>query len=117
MTSTSRYRVLHIGDNIKYNHDVYQRFASEFEIIQPSAAERERGEFMQALKEHRWGDSHAIFRPFRNTGGEMGRWGAELIPLLPPSVRIMASAGAGYDWVDVDILAQHDALASNPAHR
>lgn len=114
---TSKYRVLHIGDNIKYNHDVYERFASEFEIIQPTAAERERGEFMRALKERRWGDFHAIFRPFWNTGGEMGRWDAELIPLLPPSVRIMASAGAGYDWADVDIFAQHGACAPNPARR
>lgn len=102
-----KYRVLHLGDNIKYNHDVYQRFASEFELIQPTAAERERDEFKRALKEHRWGDFHAIFRPFWNTGGEMGRWDAELIPLLPSSVRIMASAGAGYDWADVDIFAQH----------
>jgi lactate dehydrogenase-like 2-hydroxyacid dehydrogenase len=112
---TSKYRVLHIGDNIKYNHDVYQRFASEFEIIQPTAAERERGAFMQALKERRWGDFHAIFRPFWNTGGEMGRWDAELIPLLPPSVRIMASAGAGYDWADVDIFAQHGIIYCNGA--
>lgn len=35
----------------------------------------------------------------------MGRWDAELVPLLPPSVKIFASAGAGYDWADVDVLA------------
>lgn len=45
----------------------------------------------------------------------MGRWDAELIALLPPSVRIMASAGAGYDWADVDIFAQHGALWFQPA--
>ncbi|GAB1213039.1 hypothetical protein ATERTT37_002188 [Aspergillus terreus] len=110
-----KHRVLHLGDNIKYNHDVYQRFASEFELIQPTAAERERDEFKRALKEHRWGDFHAIFRPFWNTGGEMGRWDAELIPLLPSSVRIMASAGAGYDWADVDIFAQHGIVYCNGA--
>ena len=102
-----QFRILHIGDNIKYNHDVYARFSSEFEIIQPSAEEREREEFMRALKERRWGDFHAIFRPFWNTGGEMGRWDRELIPLLPKSVKIMASAGAGYDWADVDVFAEH----------
>ncbi|KAI9925510.1 hypothetical protein ASPWEDRAFT_69543 [Aspergillus wentii DTO 134E9] len=108
-------RVLHIGDNIKYNHDIYKRFASEFEIIQPTAAERERDEFIRALKERRWGDFHAIFRPFWNTGGEMGRWDSELIPLLPSSVKIMASAGAGYDWADVDVFAKHGIIYCNGA--
>ena len=37
----------------------------------------------------------------------MGRWDRELIPLLPKSVKIMASAGAGYDWADVDVFAEH----------
>ncbi|KAF7589200.1 hypothetical protein BBP40_004584 [Aspergillus hancockii] len=110
-----KFRVLHIGDNIKYNHDVYARFASEFEIIQPSAEEREREEFMRALKERRWGDFHAIFRPFWNTGGEMGRWDSELIPLLPKTVKVMASAGAGYDWADVDVFAKHGILYCNGA--
>ncbi|GMF80814.1 unnamed protein product [Aspergillus oryzae] len=112
-----QFRILHIGDNIKYNHDVYARFSSEFEIIQPSAEEREREELMRALKERRWGDFHAIFRPFWNTGGEMGRWDRELIPLLPKSVKIMASAGAGYDWADVDVFAEHafaDAHKNSP---
>ncbi|KAL5355249.1 hypothetical protein BJX96DRAFT_161621 [Aspergillus floccosus] len=45
----------------------------------------------------------------------MGRWDAELIPLLPSSVRIMASAGAGYDWADVDIFAQHGIVYCNGA--
>ncbi|KAB8276865.1 hypothetical protein BDV30DRAFT_223870 [Aspergillus minisclerotigenes] len=110
-----QFRILHIGDNIKYNHDVYARFSSEFEIIQPSAEEREREEFMRALKERRWGDFHAIFRPFWNTGGEMGRWDRELIPFLPKSVKIMASAGAGYDWADVDVFAEHGIIYCNGA--
>lgn len=37
----------------------------------------------------------------------MGRWDRELIELLPESCRISASAGAGYDWVDVDVMAEH----------
>ncbi len=36
----------------------------------------------------------------------MGRWDKELIPLLPKSCKISASAGAGFDWVDVDLLAE-----------
>ncbi|KAF9887703.1 hypothetical protein FE257_009656 [Aspergillus nanangensis] len=111
----AKFRVLHLGDDIKYNHDIYQRFAREFELIQPSAAERERDEFIRALKDQRWGNFHAIFRPFWNSGGEMGRWDAELIPLLPASVRIMTSAGAGYDWADVDIFAKHGIIYCNGA--
>lgn len=45
----------------------------------------------------------------------MGRWDVELIPLLPASVRVFASAGAGYDWADVGILAAHGILYCNGA--
>jgi hypothetical protein len=37
----------------------------------------------------------------------MGRWDKELVPLLPKSVKVFASAGAGFNWADVDILANH----------
>lgn len=104
--------VLHIGDAIKYNPDIYARFSAQFTVIRPSVAELQRDEFMKALREKRWGDFSAIYRPFWGTGGEMGRWNKELIPLLPPSVKIFASAGAGFDWADVDILAEHGRSAS-----
>lgn len=45
----------------------------------------------------------------------MGRWDTELIPLLPASVRVFASAGAGYDWADADVLAAHGILYCNGA--
>ncbi|RAK95750.1 D-mandelate dehydrogenase-like dehydrogenase [Aspergillus ibericus CBS 121593] len=110
-----KHKILHLGDPIKYNHAMYTRFASQFDIIRPPAAERDRPAFKQALKEHRWGDFDAIFRPFWNTGGEMGRWDEELISLLPSSVKIMASAGAGYDWVDVDVFAKYGIIYCNGA--
>ena len=109
--------VLHIGDAVKHNHDVYERFASEFTVIRPSAEERQREPFLQALRDRKWGDFVAVFRPFWNTGGEMGRWDKELIPLLPKSMKIYASAGAGYDWADVDIMAEHGSSASHPLSR
>lgn len=37
----------------------------------------------------------------------MGQWDRELIELLPRSMQVMASAGAGFDWVDVDVLGEH----------
>jgi hypothetical protein len=97
--------VLHIGDPIQWNTEFYNEFSKEFTVIRPSVEERQRDEFMKALKEKRWGDFSAILRPFWSTGGEMGRWDRKMVPLIPPSCRIFASAGAGFDWADVDILA------------
>jgi hypothetical protein len=115
----SKLVVLHIGDPIKYNLDIHKRFSEDFHVIKPSLEERQRDEFMKALREKRWGDFSAIFRPFWNTGGEMGRWDAELVPLLPKSCKVFASAGAGFDWADVDVLADHgwfsSILVSRPA--
>ena len=34
----------------------------------------------------------------------MGQWDAELIGLLPESVKVFASAGAGFDWADTKLL-------------
>lgn len=36
----------------------------------------------------------------------MGSWDRELIELLPTSMQVMASAGAGFDWVDTGVLAE-----------
>ncbi|ETS76846.1 hypothetical protein PFICI_10720 [Pestalotiopsis fici W106-1] len=105
--------VLHIGDAVKYNPDTFRLFSSLFTVVQPSAAERQRPEFIRALTERRWGDFAAIFRPFWGTGGEMGQWDEELISLLPPSVRVFASAGAGFDWADTKSLAKRGIVYCN----
>lgn len=98
--------VLHIGDPIKYNPDTYALFTSRFTVVRPSAAERERPAFVRALRERKWGNFAAILRPFWGSGGEMGRWDAELVDLLPASVRVFASAGAGFDWADTGLLGK-----------
>lgn len=36
----------------------------------------------------------------------MGNWNAELIGLLPEEVKVFASAGAGFDWVDTKVLGE-----------
>ncbi|OIW30109.1 hypothetical protein CONLIGDRAFT_632211 [Coniochaeta ligniaria NRRL 30616] len=105
--------VLHIGDPIKYNPETYEEFSSAFRVIRPSAAERERTEFVKALRERRWGEFDAIFRPFWGTGGEMGRWDAELVDLLPDSVKVFASAGAGFDWADTKLLGEKGIIYCN----
>ncbi|OTB18725.1 hypothetical protein K445DRAFT_223461 [Daldinia sp. EC12] len=105
--------VLHIGDPVKYNPETYTEFASQFEVVRPSADERQRPAFIQALREKRWGDFSAIFRPFWGTGGEMGNWDAELISLLPNSVRVFASAGTGFDWADTQLLGEKGIVYCN----
>ncbi|CAP73456.1 uncharacterized protein PODANS_2_8260 [Podospora anserina S mat+] len=105
--------VLHIGDPIKYNPDTYAEFNAAFEVIRPPTPERERNELIRALKEKRWGHFSAIFRPFWGTGGEMGRWDAELIDLLPSSVKVFASAGAGFDWADTKLLGERGIIYCN----
>ncbi|KAM7185354.1 hypothetical protein V8F20_011831 [Naviculisporaceae sp. PSN 640] len=105
--------VLHIGDPIKYNPKLYEEFSSAFDVIRPSTEERERSAFIQALKDKKWGDFSAIFRPFWGTGGEMGRWDAELIDLLPDSVKVFASAGAGFDWADTKLLGEKGIIYCN----
>lgn len=37
----------------------------------------------------------------------MGRWDQELVKLLPESVKVYASAGAGFDWIDTACLADY----------
>ena len=45
----------------------------------------------------------------------MGQWDEELISLLPSSVRIFASAGAGFNWADVDALGRRRIWYANGA--
>lgn len=42
----------------------------------------------------------------------MGKWDRELIELLPEGIKVYASAGAGYEWVDVGCLAEHGKLGN-----
>lgn len=106
--------VLHLGDAIKYNHDFYnQEFLARFDIIHNDTNNRE--DFISALREQRFGNFAAIFRPHFQTGGEMGQWNDELIDLLPSSVRIFASAGAGYNWADTDALGRRGIWYANGA--
>ncbi|KAH8658360.1 hypothetical protein BX600DRAFT_514854 [Xylariales sp. PMI_506] len=106
--------VLHIGEPIKYNHEFYENeFTKRFQVVRSDEPDRES--FIQALKDKKYGDFSAIYRPHFQTGGEMGQWDDELIPLLPASVRIFASAGAGFNWADVDALGQRGIWYANGA--
>jgi len=69
--------VLHLGDDIRWNHDLYSTLQEHFEIKRSYSMSRT--EFKQALKESKFGDFVAMYRPFWNTGGEMGNWDDELM--------------------------------------
>ncbi|KAL9640296.1 MAG: hypothetical protein Q9204_000777 [Flavoplaca sp. TL-2023a] len=112
---SDRPRILFLGDDIQYNPDIYQRLASQFDIIHPQSADLHRPAFLQHLRDGSWDRFQAIMRPSWHTGGEMGNWDQELIELLPPSLKVYASAGAGYDWVDVVCLARHGIVYCNGA--
>lgn len=106
--------VLHLGDTIKYNHDFYNNeFLPRFEVVRANIDSREA--FIHALSTNKYGNFSAIFRPHFQTGGEMGQWDDELISFLPSSVRIFASAGAGFNWADVDALGQRKIWYANGA--
>ncbi|KAI0114412.1 D-isomer specific 2-hydroxyacid dehydrogenase [Nemania sp. FL0031] len=105
--------VLHLGDDIRWNHDAYTRFQSKFDVRRSYSMNRD--DFKTALQSKEFGDFVAIYRPFWNTGGEMGNWDEELISLLPDSCRIFASAGAGFDWVDTKAMAKKGVIYCNAA--
>jgi hypothetical protein len=69
--------LLHCGDDIKWNHDLYSKLSSTFDIKRSHSMNRE--EFKQALKDKKFGDFSAVYRPFWNTGGEMSPWNSELM--------------------------------------
>lgn len=96
--------ILYLGDPICYNTELWAEFEKEFIVLRPSRQERERPEFIQGLKEKRWCDFRAIIRPSCDSGWEMGKWNTELIHLLPPQCSAFASAGSGYEGVDLKVM-------------
>jgi hypothetical protein len=77
--------LLHCGDDIKWNHELYTKLSNTFDIKRSHSMGRE--EFKQALKDNKFGDFVAMYRPFWNTGGEMSPWtqsscSSILIPFL-----------------------------------
>ncbi|KAL9093052.1 MAG: hypothetical protein Q9165_004190 [Trypethelium subeluteriae] len=58
--------VLHLGDDIKWNHALYKQLQDNFHIVRSYSMARE--EFKQSLKTKKFGDFVAIYRPFWNTG-------------------------------------------------
>ncbi|PLB47636.1 putative D-mandelate dehydrogenase [Aspergillus steynii IBT 23096] len=96
--------ILYLGDPICYNTELYAKLEKEFIILRPSKKERERDEFIKALKEKRWCEFSAILRPFCDSGWEMGKWNTALIHLLPDRCSAFASAGSGNEGIDLKVM-------------
>ncbi|PYI04402.1 hypothetical protein BO78DRAFT_398951 [Aspergillus sclerotiicarbonarius CBS 121057] len=106
--------ILHLGDPIAYNHTLYDGpFSSRFTIIRNEDLTRDS--FIEALKTNKYGPITALFRPHFASGNEMTPWDPHLISLLPPSVKIFASAGAGYDTVSIPSLTSRGIYYTNGA--
>lgn len=96
--------VLQLGAPIRYNHQKYEEFKKKFDVVVNDTLDRES--FVQALKDKQFGNFYAIYRPFWNDGAQMGQWDSELINLIPSSCKIIAMAGAGFDWMDIPALSR-----------
>ncbi|BCS00349.1 D-mandelate dehydrogenase-like dehydrogenase [Aspergillus luchuensis] len=106
--------ILHLGDPIAYNHDLYNGpLSTRFTIIRDTSPTREA--FIEALKSDKYGPITALLRPHFSSGKTMSPWDTELISLLPPSVKIFASAGAGYNDIHIPSLTARGIYYTNGA--
>jgi hypothetical protein len=80
-SNSSKPTILHLGDDIRWNHDLYAELSSKFNIIRTHSMNRT--DFKRALQDKQWGDFVGMYRPFWNTGGEMGNWDDELMYFAP----------------------------------
>ncbi|TPX08062.1 uncharacterized protein E0L32_010262 [Thyridium curvatum] len=115
MADSSKPIVLHLGDPVKHCPGLYAQLCEKFTVIRPELADRQRPAFLENLRTKKWGDFAAITRGQWSTGNEMAPYDAELISLLPKSLKVIASAGAGYDWVNTGLLAEAGILYCNGA--
>ncbi|KAI5924207.1 hypothetical protein F4810DRAFT_150199 [Camillea tinctor] len=106
--------VLQLGDHVPHNRELCDGFARHFTVVRPTPEEHERDAFMAALREGRWGFFDAVLRCSWGSGGEMGPWDTELVGLLPDSMKVFASVGAGIDGADTKLLGERGIVYCKP---
>jgi len=100
-------RVLQLGTNwTGHNKDLIEKFKSSFEVIPVSTSDLQRDTFIANLKSGKWGDFNAIIRPVVYEGAATEPWNEDIVSILPKSLQIYASVGAGYDWMDIPLLTE-----------
>jgi len=76
----SKPTLLYLGEPIKWNHDLYQTLCETFNVVRSESPTRDL--FIQDLREGKYGDFSAMYRPDWNSGIEMGNWDSELMYVL-----------------------------------
>ena len=108
---TRKIKVLQLGTSwTGLNNAAVERFKATFDVIPLSQEEMERRNFIKSLKSGAWGDFDAIIRPIVASGAETEPWDDDIVSALPKSLKIYASVGAGYDWMDIPLLTQRGKL-------
>ena len=92
------------------NEAAVERFKAAFNVIQLPKEELERNSFIASLKSGKWGNFDAIIRPIVASGAETEPWNDEIVSALPKSLKVYASVGAGYEWMDIPLLTQRGEL-------
>ena len=69
--------LLHLGDDVKWNYELYDTVKESFDIRRSFRMNRDQ--FKQALLDKTFGEFTAMYRPHWGSGGEMGNWNAELM--------------------------------------
>ncbi|KWU44741.1 the Apo forms of Rhodotorula Graminis D-mandelate dehydrogenase At 1.8a [Rhodotorula sp. JG-1b] len=112
MTDASKARILVLGDMPIYQKEQWDAFCKRFEVIPADLSSREN--FQQSLRDERYGQFDGIVKFAVETGNAASPWDAELIALLPPTVKLFAAAGAGFDYMSVpDLNARGIAFANS----
>ncbi|BGP13500.1 hypothetical protein JCM10213_000692 [Rhodosporidiobolus nylandii] len=99
---STRPRVLVLGHEPKYQTAKWEGFKRNFEVVPANLTTREA--FLTSLREKSYGNFDGIIKLAVETGNEASPWDEELISLLPPSVKLFAAAGAGFDYISLEAL-------------
>ena len=100
-------RVLQLGTNwTGHNNEAVENFLSAFDVVPVPDEDLQRRTFIENLRSRKWGDFHAIIRPVVYQGAATEPWDDEIVSLLPDTLQIYASVGAGYDWMDIPLLTK-----------
>ncbi|GAA5868591.1 hypothetical protein JCM8547_003197 [Rhodosporidiobolus lusitaniae] len=102
MSSSSRPRVLLLGEAPIYQLDLWKAFQQKFDVVSADLSSRDG--FIEALNNETYGSFSAIIKPAVESGNGANPWNSELISHLPSSVKVFASAGAGFDYLSVPAL-------------
>ncbi|KAG6021924.1 hypothetical protein E4U41_002363 [Claviceps citrina] len=109
MGSSKRPGVLMIGD-IHHAHAEFDTLSDVADVTQVTSGSRE--EFLRDCDTGKYNNVVAISRTFDSVT-ITGRFDAELISHLPPSVSFISHNGAGYDQIDVQACTDRKISVSN----